>query len=88
MKNTTKKRNKRLDPIIAEYLRHHRSANAQIAALGQLDHSYVSAVIARKKPPSRKFLLALDCFLAGQEARLMRVKLHSEHPEIEAAGAD
>lgn len=63
-----------------------RGASAQIAATGHFHKSYVSRVIAGSKPPSRKFLLALDAVLAAAQRRAIHALIRHSHGAV-LAGA-
>jgi hypothetical protein len=83
MKPITKNGCKKLGNETAKMIRGMRGAAAQIAAIGKLDHAYVSRVLAGKKPASKRFLLALDYVLQGAQACVRSAILHHEHPEID-----
>jgi hypothetical protein len=83
-KATTKKSAKKLDPELARIIRGMRGGAAQIAAVGKLSRTYVWKVLHFEKPPSMRFLLALDCVLAGAKRRLNGAILRHAHPEIDS----
>jgi hypothetical protein len=83
MKRITKKTAKKLDSELARLVRGMRGGAAQIAAVGGFDHAYVSRVIGGMKPPSMKFLLALDSVLSGVKGRVNSAIIRRAHPEID-----
>jgi hypothetical protein len=72
MKRITAKPRKRLTKEATRIIRGMRGIQAQIAVVGHLPQGYVSRVLAGQKPPSEKFLLALDTVLGGIQARVGR----------------
>ena len=86
MKRTTKTPARKLDKELARIVSGMRGGAAQIAEIGNFDHAYVSRVIAGNKPPSMRFLLALDCVIAGVKRRVNGAIIRRAHPEIDGEG--
>jgi hypothetical protein len=90
MKNTTNRKRKRLGPESVRLIRGMRGGAAQIAALmhpagtepEKINHSYVARVINGEKPPSKRFLLALSCVLAGLHRQAVRAIVEYENPDM------
>ena len=83
MKRTTKNTTRKLGKELRRLVRGMRGGAAQIAAVGKLSRPYVSKVINGKKPPSMRFLLAMDCVLAGAKRRVNGAIIRRAHPEID-----
>jgi hypothetical protein len=85
MKLNTKDGKKKLGPETAALIRATHGMASKIAALGRFDHSYVSRVRAGRKPPSLRFLKALDGALRDLRAGIAIEIVRHEHPEITGA---
>jgi hypothetical protein len=82
MKRNTNFGSVKLGSETGRLVRGMRGAAAQIAAVAHCDHAYVSRVLSGKKPPSKKFLLALETVLQGAQLQVWRAIVQHEHPEI------
>jgi hypothetical protein len=83
MKRTTKKTAHKLDREIARLIQGIYGAVAEIAAIGAFSRTYAWKVVHGQKPASLRFLLAVDCFLAGASRRVNGAMLRRAHPELD-----
>ena len=82
MKRSTKKR-PRIDPAVARLVTGMRGGAAEIAAAGPFSRAYVCKVVNGLKPPSMRFLLALDSVLSGAKRRVNGAIIRRVHPEVD-----